>query len=57
MIFKKYYIELELPDGADDAQIKAAYRRLVKIYHPDKSGTRLTRDKFIRINEAYDVFK
>lgn len=54
-IFEKYYRILELPPSSTDVDIKSAYRRLAKIYHPDKSGDRNTRDKFIDVNEAYEV--
>ena len=54
-IFEKYYRTLEIADGSTDQEIKAAYRRLVKLYHPDKSGDENTRDKFIDVNEAYEV--
>ena len=54
-IFEKYYRTLEIPSGSTDGEIKAAYRRLAKLYHPDKSGDPNTRDKFIDVNEAYEV--
>ena len=46
---------MELGPNASDADIKTAYRRLAKKYHPDRSGTRETREQFIAINEAYEV--
>lgn len=54
-IFEKYYRILEIPGHSTDAEIKAAYRRLAKLYHPDKSGDPQSRDKFIDVNEAYEV--
>ncbi|HEY3352646.1 MAG TPA: J domain-containing protein [Polyangia bacterium] len=33
------YAQLEVPVGADLAEIKAAYRRLMRKYHPDNYGT------------------
>lgn len=54
-VFDKYFRVLELPAGADDRQIKAAYRRLAKRYHPDISGDPATRGRFIDINEAYEI--
>lgn len=54
-IFEKYYRILEIPGDSTDADIKAAYRRLAKLYHPDKSGDQNSRDKFIDVNEAYEV--
>ena len=31
-----YYANLELPDGASLAEVKAAWKRLMKQYHPDR---------------------
>ncbi len=33
---RKFYANLELPIGADAAEVKTAYRRLLRRYHPDK---------------------
>lgn len=46
---------MELTPDAGDAEIKSAYRRLAKRYHPDRSGTTDTRSKFIEVNEAYEI--
>jgi DnaJ-domain-containing protein 1 len=32
----QYYAQLEVPFGADLAEVKAAYRRLMRKYHPDR---------------------
>ena len=40
--------------GATKEEIKAAYRRLVKIHHPDRGGIQ---DNFIKLNNAYEVLK
>lgn len=32
---RRYYANLELPIGASSAEVKAAYRRLMRRYHPD----------------------
>lgn len=53
--FDKYYAKLGLAPGSNDAEIKSAYRRLAKIYHPDRSGNPETRDQFIEVNEAYEI--
>lgn len=50
--------ELELGEGATDAQIKAAYRDLVKVWHPDRFGAderlrQRAEERLQRINEAY----
>ena len=44
--------------GADEAAIKAAYRRLAKECHPDrKNGCKENEAQFKAISEAYDVLK
>jgi hypothetical protein len=53
--FDKYYRVLNLPPNSDDEEIKRAYRKLAKIYHPDKSGDSATETKFIRVNQAYEI--
>lgn len=53
--FDKYYNSLGLRPGANEAEIKHAYRSLAKLYHPDRSGDPSTRNKFIEVNEAYEV--
>ncbi|MFN2423617.1 MAG: J domain-containing protein [Cryomorphaceae bacterium] len=53
--FDKYYAKLGLAPDSNDAEIKSAYRRLAKIYHPDRSGNPETRDQFIAVNEAYEI--
>ncbi|KAF7549793.1 hypothetical protein G7046_g8224 [Stylonectria norvegica] len=57
---KDYYKVLEVANDADERQIKAAYRRASKQYHPDKSARQdFTREeaekKMAAINEAYEV--
>ncbi|KAB5518769.1 hypothetical protein GE09DRAFT_1066079 [Coniochaeta sp. 2T2.1] len=57
---KDYYKVLGVPSDADERQIKAAYRKLTKIHHPDKAAKQgLTKEeaekKMQAINEAYEV--
>lgn len=40
-------------DATDD-EVRKAYRRLVKIYHPDAGGTSEDHLRFVEITEAYD---
>lgn len=47
---------LGLDATASDADVKAAYRRLARQHHPDKSGHD-TSDQFRRIQEAYEYLK
>jgi len=51
----KYYRDLGLTPGATERDIKAAFRKKVKLYHPDKSGTQDTRDLFMKVNKAYTI--
>ena len=58
MVEQDYYDLLGLQRGADDAAIKAAYRRLAKECHPDRyNGCSEKEARFKAINEAYDVLK
>ena len=50
-----YYSVLGIPKTATDQDIKAAYRKLAKEHHPDRTGGDDTR--FKQINEAYDTLK
>jgi len=58
MVEQDYYDLLGLQRGADEAAIKAAYRRLAKECHPDRhNGCRDQEARFKAVNEAYDVLK
>lgn len=48
-----YYQILQLNSTATNAEIKAAYRRLAKLYHPDKNPS--AEEKFKQIKEAYET--
>lgn len=52
---KDYYKVLEIAKDADDKTIKLAYRRLSKLYHPDKNPSEEAHERFIEVGEAYDV--
>lgn len=53
---KNYYSVLEISPGAADTEIKAAYRRLAKKYHPDAHpGDGECENRFREINEAYSI--
>ncbi len=54
---KDYYEILELPEDAEDDAIKQQFRKLAKLYHPDKNNfsESISLNKFIDINEAYKV--
>jgi molecular chaperone DnaJ len=58
MVEQDFYDLLGVGRGADEASIKAAYRRLAKEHHPDrKNGCKESEARFKAINEAYDVLK
>ena len=51
-----YYKLLSIPKDADSRQLKKAYRRLSKQYHPDKNPDDETaHQRFVEISEAYTV--
>jgi len=55
MSLPDYYRLLEIPANATSVEIKAAYRRLAKIFHPDKnSGNPAAEEKFKQIKDAYE---
>src|SRR5690554_3434651 len=57
MQFKDYYAILGVEPGAGDAEIKTAYRRLARKYHPDVSKEAGAEDKFKSVNEAYEALR
>ena len=52
---RDYYDVLGVSQGADTGEIKSAFRRLARQYHPDVSQEANAEDKFKEINEAYEV--
>lgn len=56
MAFKDYYEILGVDRNATDAEIKKAYRKLARQYHPDiNPGNKEAEARFKDINEAYEV--
>lgn len=55
MANKDYYQILGVDKNANADDIKSAYRRLAKKYHPDLNKTEEAAEKFKEINEAYEV--
>lgn len=50
-----YYESLELTDAASMEEIRTAYKTLSKQHHPDKSDDPNSKEKFQRIQAAYEV--
>ena len=55
MAKRDYYEVLGLDKNASEADIKKAYRKLAKQYHPDVNKAADAEEKFKEINEAYEV--
>ncbi|MFQ5839910.1 MAG: molecular chaperone DnaJ [Candidatus Methylomirabilales bacterium] len=56
MAKRDYYEVLEVPRGASEKEIKRAYRRLARKYHPDVNlGGKAAETRFKEITEAYEV--
>ena len=52
---KDYYEVLGVSKTATDAEIKSAFRKLAKKYHPDVSKEKDAAEKFKEVQEAYSV--
>lgn len=55
MEYKDYYKILGVSRSATPEEIKRAYRKLAREYHPDKNKAKGAEDKFKEINEANEV--
>lgn len=56
MEFKDYYKTLGVSKTASEKELKAAYRKLARKYHPDVNpGDKKAEARFKEINEAYEV--
>src|ERR1700681_4648281 len=54
--FRDYYETLGVSKTASDDEIKSAFRKLARKYHPDVAKDKKTaEEKFKQINEAYEV--
>jgi hypothetical protein len=54
MVISEYYEILGLPVNSSIEEIKKAYRKKARLYHPDINHTPDAKDKFISATEAYD---
>ena len=57
MQYKDYYETLGVKRDAEEGDIKRAYRRLARKYHPDVSREPGAEEKFKEVGEAYEVLK
>jgi curved DNA-binding protein len=56
--YRDYYETLGVKRNADEKEIKAAYRKLARQFHPDANpGDKTAEEKFKEISEAYEVLK
>ncbi len=55
MVTKTLYELLNVPEDASGEEIKAAFKKLARIYHPDVSAEHGAEEKFKEISVAYDV--
>jgi len=52
---KSLYKTLEVSENASESEIKKAYRKLARQYHPDVNKDKGAEDKFKEINAAYEI--
>ena len=57
MEFKDYYKVMGVARDATETQIKQAYRKLARKYHPDVSKEKDAEARFKEVGEAYEVLK
>src|SRR4030088_1725637 len=55
--FQDYYEALEVPRNASSEEIRRAYRKLARKYHPDVNKEPGAEDRFKQISEAYEVLR
>ncbi len=55
MHHSNHYQTLQVSSQASAAEIKQAYRQLVKKFHPDSQSTTANHDQIVQINAAYEI--
>jgi molecular chaperone DnaJ len=55
MVNSNHYQTLKVDPNASQREIKQAYRRLVKLFHPDSHLETADHEEIIRINAAYEI--
>jgi len=57
MEFKDYYKTLAVARGASPGEVRKAYRKLARKYHPDVSREPVAQLRMREVNEANDVLR
>lgn len=57
MQYKDYYETLGVTRGADADEVKRAYRKLARKFHPDVSKEKNAENRFKEVQEAYEVLR
>src|SRR4051795_11317744 len=55
--FRDYYDVLGVPRDASEEDIRRAYRKLAREYHPDVNKDPGAEDRFKEVSEAYEVLR
>lgn len=52
---KDYYAILDIPQNATTEEVRLAYRKKARLFHPDLSADPNAEERFREINEAYEI--